>query len=360
MTIILFVIILGVLVFVHELGHFLLAKLSGIRVDEFGLGFPPKIASFKKGETVYSINIVPFGGFVRIHGENLEEVEEDVDRSFSSKNRWWQAAILVAGVTFNLIFAWALISIGFMIGQPTSVDYVGFGEVKDPEVVVVQTFPESPAFEGGIKIGDVIKGVSANDQELETVSDVSISEFIKNNQDSVIEIEHQRGQELLVTNVTPKEGIIEDQKVIGLSFDMIGTLKLAPHMAILEGLISTIDLTKLVTVELGKFFGNIIIGEGDFSGVAGPVGIVSLVGDASRLGLVHILSFTAIISIHLAIINMVPFPALDGGRLLFVAIEGVTRKTIPPKVFQYVNLIGFAILILLMIVVTYVDISRLF
>jgi len=359
MTFIVFIVILSSLVFVHEFGHFLIAKLSGTRVDEFGIGFPPRIASFKKGETRYSINIVPFGGFVRIYGENPEEVEDDLERSFTSKSKWWQVAILIAGVVFNVIFAWLLISFGFIIGQPIPVDYQGPGKIENPQVVVLGTFPDSPAVQAGIKIGDTIRGVSSGSDSLPEVSDLAISRFIQEHQNNEIQIEYSRGSEKLTTKLTPQEGIVEGQKVVGLSFDMIGTLKLSFFPALWQGLVTTLDLTKVIAVELSKFFGNIFIGQGDLSQVTGPVGIVSLVGDASRLGLVHLLSFTAIISIHLAIINLIPFPALDGGRILFVAIEAILKKPISVKIFQYANLIGFVLLILLMIIVTYSDIVKL-
>ena len=361
MTILLFIIILGSLVFVHELGHFLIAKLSGTRVDEFGIGFPPRIASFKKGETRYSLNIIPFGGFVRIYGENPEEViENDKNRSFTSKSRWWQAAILVAGVTFNMIFAWFLISIGFVMGQPTPVSYEGPGEVKDPVLVVIETYADSPAEQAGLQTGDVITAVSGGGESLDNVTDESVASFIAQHQNDSIHVSYERGDEKLEADLLPAEGIVEDQKIIGVSFDMIGILSLSPPLALFEGFKTTVALTWTIALELAKFFGNIFIGEGDLSGVAGPVGIVGLVGDASALGFVYLLSFTAIISIHLAIINMIPFPALDGGRLLFVVIEAVIRRPVPAKIFQYINVAGFAFLILLMILVTYSDIVKLF
>ncbi len=362
MSIILFIIILGALVFVHELGHFLIAKASGVRVDEFGLGFPPRITSITRGETRYSINAIPFGGFVRIFGENPEdalESPEDADRSFTSKSRWKQAAILVAGVTFNIIFAWLLISLGFMIGQPTPVSYEGPGQVVDPQVIIVQTAPDSPAQRSGIQAGDVITAVSTENAQLDSITPQGISAFIAEHQDGPVTLSYKRGDEMSSVELTPEEGIVEGQKVVGVSFDMIGTLQLSFLPALVEGLITTVDLTGLIAVELGSFLGGLFVGEGDLSQVTGPVGIVGLVGDASALGLVHLLSFTAIISIHLAIINMIPFPALDGGRLLFVAIEAVIRRPVPVKIFQYTNSIGFVLLIVLMILVTYSDIVKL-
>lgn len=362
MSILLFLIILGALVFVHELGHFLIAKLSGTRVDEFGIGFPPRLVSVKYGETRYSLNLVPFGGFVKIYGEDPEEVKEgkDAGRSFIDKSKWWQAAILVAGVTFNMIFAWLLISVGFMMGQPTPADYEGPGQVVDSQLVILGTIPGSPAGEADLQPGDVITAVSTEGSVLQDITDEATVEFIGNNQDETIFLEYSRGGEILNAELQPIAGITDDKKVLGVSFDMIGYLQLGPINSLIEGFTTTIDLTGTIFIELMRFFGQLFIGSADLSQVAGPVGIVGLVGDASQLGLVHLLSFTAIISIHLAIINMVPFPALDGGRLLFVAIEAVTRRPVPVKVFQYTNAVGFFILILLMILVTFSDIARLF
>lgn len=362
MTIIIFIIVLGILVFVHELGHFLVAKKAGIRVDEFGIGFPPRIAGIKRGETVYSINLIPFGGFVKIFGEQITEeaiTGPDSERSFIHKSRSWQAAVLVAGVFFNMLFAWLLISLGFIIGLPTPIDHESFGEVKDAHLVITNIVPESPAADAGIKPGDVVTKIVAGEIEFLPSGAHEASRFIEEHQEMPLEFSFLRGEEVLTVTVEPEEGIIEGRRAVGVMMDMIGTLKLNPYLALIEGARTTANLTAAISLGLVDFIGQIVTGRADFAQVAGPIGIAGLVGDASRLGIVYLLSFVAFISIHLAIINLVPFPALDGGRLLFVAIEGLTKKKIPPKVFNWVNAIGFALLLLLMLVVTYQDILRL-
>ncbi len=255
MSIIIFLIILAVLVLVHEFGHFIVAKKSGIRVDEFGLGFPPRILGRKFGGTLYSLNAIPFGGFVKIFGEDSHDVEVaegDKSRSFQYKPKGIQALVLVAGVTFNLIFAWLVIFLRFIIETP-----------KMPIGALVDSF-----------------------------------------------------------RIT---GFLIVETAIGLS----------------------------------KFLYNAITLQADLSQVSGPIGIVSIVSDASSQGFISIISLMALISINLALINLIPFPALDGGRLLFVAIEAIIRRPISPKFVTVTNTVGFALLIILMIVVTTHDIFNL-
>ena len=177
MSVIIFIIILAILIFVHELGHFLVAKKSGIRVDEFGLGFPPKIFAKKWGETLYTLNAIPFGGFVKIFGEDpVGEAEGpersegqviDKTRSFQYKPRWIQASVLVAGVTFNILFAWLLISFGFMIGMPSSIDYSSLEKNNNTDSVVVDIIPNSPVEKAGLVSGDSIMSVSSIEQSIQ-------------------------------------------------------------------------------------------------------------------------------------------------------------------------------------------------
>ncbi len=362
MSIIWFIVIIVVLILVHEIGHFLAAKLSGIRVDEFGIGFPPRIWGKKFGETIYSINWIPFGGFVKIFGESpdSESIEgPDNKRSFVNKPKWIQAIVLVAGVTFNVIFAWLLISVGFMSGMPTPVDYASAGEVEDAKLTITIVQPESPAEEAGIQSGDVITALRAGENTLGEITPSGVSSFVEANGESDLVVSYIRGEEVGEVVVSPAGGFIEGKKAIGISMDMIGTLTLSPIGALIEGAKTTYNLTGLVAVGLWDFISASFTGQANLNQVSGPVGIVGLVGDASALGFVYLLSFTAIISIHLAIINLVPFPALDGGRLLFVLIEKIKGSPISPKVANMANGVGFVILILLMVVITFSDIAKL-
>lgn len=378
MTLIIFIIVLGILVLVHEMGHFLFAKKAGVHVEEFGIGYPPKATTLGTWwGTRFSLNWVPFGGFVKILGENYDkETEEDLSKEskdfsetsssklqalrFTQVSRKWQALILAGGVLFNVLFAWVLFSLAFMIGIPTPVDNEFGGEVKNPSLTVISVLENSPAKEVGLKSGDKIVSMSFGDEiPFEPTSPEIVSDFI-NRSTGEIKLDIVRGEELIKFNIIPDENIVEDKRIIGISMDVVGELSLPPHKAVYEGAKVTVRFTYLTVEGLYGLVKDAFKGEADISQVTGPVGIVGLVGDASRLGFAYLITFTALISINLAIINMIPFPALDGGRLLFVAIEGITKKPINPKFAMVVNTVGFGILILLMLVVTYRDIVKLF
>lgn len=362
MSFIIFIIVLAILVFVHELGHFLAAKKSGIKVTEFGIGFPPRLFSKQKGETLYSLNAIPFGGFVKIFGEDPDDESlsgPEKERSISSKPKRTQALVLVAGVTFNILFAWMLISIGYTVGFPTSLTHTGPGIVENPRLVVTTVAPDSPAQISGIKVGDEIVSLTSEGiYKLEELSAPSISNFIEAHGKEGITFTLKRGKEILENEVMGQEGIIQNKVAVGIGMDTIGTLTLPVHLAIIEGAKDTIKLTYLTAVGLISFIGTAIVGQGDFGQVTGPIGIAGLVGDVTKLGFVYLLSFTAVISINLAVINLFPFPALDGGRLLFIGIEAIFRKPIPVKVANWLNGVGFFLLLALMAVVTLHDIIR--
>ena len=369
MSFIIFIIILSLLIIVHELGHFLVAKRFGIRVDEFGLGFPPRVKElFVWRDTPFTLNWLPFGGFVKIFGENpveanplgsstskYLEVELPSD-SFQSKNRGIQATILVAGVVGNFIFAWLLISLGFMTGlsAPESLSL----PLEDAHIIITTVLPDSPAFQAGLESGDTVISLSRGGVYAE-LDPEALSEFIANSPEPLLFM-LERGSETLKKKVIPEAGIIAGRPAVGISMDVIGIVQLPFHQALWYSLKTTTELTVQTAKALGTFISQAFVGQADFSSVTGPVGIVGLVGEARELGFVYLLTFTALISINLAIINLLPFPALDGGRLLFVGIEALTRRPIPPLVFNALNTAGFALLILLMILITIQDVRNIF
>ncbi|MBN2094373.1 MAG: RIP metalloprotease RseP [Candidatus Zambryskibacteria bacterium] len=365
MAVIIFVIVLGILVFVHELGHFLAAKKAGVRVDEFGLGYPPRAVKIgKKWGTLFTLNWIPFGGFVKIWGENYEEKDDDrketgIGKKFTNVSKKWQAAILAAGVIFNILFAWFLFSVGFMIGLPTSIDSIYGNEVKNSSLTIINVLDDSPAKEAGLKSGDKIKMLSSENEFLQDINAEKVSQFINQSQNK-ISIEVDRGGKILNFDILPNAEIETGRKIIGINMNMVGTLTLPLHKAIYEGGRATIDLTQVMVVGISNLIYDVFKGQADVSNIAGPVGIAGLVGDASKLGFAYLISFTALISINLAILNLLPIPALDGGRILFVAIEGIIKRPINPMVASNVNTVGFFILIGLMLIVTYRDILRLF
>ena len=381
MSILIFILVLGLLIFVHELGHFILAKKTGMWVEEFAIGFPPRIFSFKKGETQYSVGLFPIGGFVKIHGEDYEEndspaekngkegnktIDKNYQRRFTSRPKWAQAVVLVAGVFFNLLLAWVLISLGFVSGLPVAVEQFEDEVVQDVNLIVVNVLPDSPAELAGLEVGDALLYLDSKNElnEVEAVQDFKTAEtaenFIATHGEQTLGILYKRGEGNTFVQVVPKEGIIEGKPAIGVSFGMIGTVKLSPMSALWEGLKTTFAMVVATAVGLFYFLSSLIAGTADLSQISGPVGIVFMVGDAFSFGLVYLLSFVALISINLAVINLLPVPALDGGRLLFILIEAIKGTPIKAKTANWVNLIGFAVLLLLMLVITFSDILKFF
>ena len=374
MSVIIFIIILLVLVVVHEFGHFFAAKRFGIRVDEFGFGFPPKLFGWKYKETEYTFNLFPVGGFVKIFGEtpNAENISgPDSARSFVNKAKWKQAIVLFAGVFMNFILAWILFSFGLMSGLPTSVGSALPGyELEDVNLIVVSVNPESPAALAGLKPGDAIVSVASlpvkageESENLQEINPDTLKSFVVSRPNKEIEIGYTRGkndEDIKFVSLIPTPSVVDGRPAIGISMDQIGTTKLPFFVALKEGMRVTLYITKDTAVGLYTLIVEGLKGQGSLAGVTGPVGMVGIVGDAYDFGFAYLLSFAALISINLAIINLLPFPALDGCRLLFLLIEKIKGSVMSPKIANTANLVGFVILILLMVLVTYHDITRLF
>ncbi len=354
MSLLIFFIILSILVIVHELGHFSVAKFFGIRVDEFGVGYPPKARKlFSWRGTEFTLNWLPFGGFVKIFGENpTESTSESRSDSFQNKSRGIQALVLVAGVFFNLLFAWLLISLGLVSGLPAP---AGLSiPIQNPETVLTVVVPNSPASEAGLHSGDVLLSIDG-----QTLSPTEAASYIARSSGSLV-FSINRGGERKEFSITPALGIFSPGRAVGISMETIGTAKLPPHLALYHGGKITLSLTLATAEALGAFLSQAVLGRADLSSVTGPVGLVGIVGEVAELGFGYLISFTALISINLAIINLLPFPALDGGRLLFVILEAIFRRPIPPKIFNALNAAGFALLIFLMILITVRDVRNIF
>ncbi len=379
MSVIIFIIILLVLVLVHESGHFFTAKSFGIRVDEFGFGFPPKLFSKKIGETEYSINLLPFGGFVKIFGENFEEADtmdvgflkenskQDYSRSLTSKPKWKQALVLFAGIFSNFLLAWLLFSFGFMSGLPTSAGAEPTGtKLSDVHLTVVSVLAKSPAESAGLKVGDKILSISlpASSKSTDTIENPNpdqvqslIASYGTQGAGGVAIKYNRAGKE---NYIIMNPDVIGGKPHIGISMDMIGMAKLPFFTALWQGMRLDWYMTQNTAVGLYTLIADGIRGKGSFAAVTGPVGMVGIVGDAYKFGFVYLLSFAALISINLAIINLLPFPALDGGRLFFLLIEKIKGSRINPKVANMANMIGFSVLILLMLIITYHDVIKFF
>lgn len=352
MTVLIFIAVLLLLIIGHELGHFAVAKWTRMKVLEFGIGFPPKIAGkkFSPDGTEYTLNWIPFGGFVRIFGEDEKDAADP--QAFPNRPKLHQALVLFAGPGANVLLAVLLSTVALMVGTLSLIDPEHAATATDPHVIVAGVVPDSPAADAGIVVGDRILSAATPDEFSESVS----------TSDGPVSVSLSRGGEMRTLTLTPATGLIDDEpdrRAIGVATALVGTVSYPPHEALLRALIDTGRDFVFILVSLLSLIGSALTLSADVSQIAGPVGIASLTGDAASLGFGALLSFAALLSVNLAIINLLPFPALDGGRLLFLGIETVTRRRIPLRVAATVNTVGFVVLIGLMLAVTVGDISRL-
>jgi regulator of sigma E protease len=354
-----FIIVIVALIVVHEFGHFVAAKLSGMRVDEFGLGYPPRAMTIAKiGETSYTLNWLPFGGFVKIYGEDGEEKNP---RAFSAHPRILQALVLIAGIAMNLLFAYVLITGALIVGTPRALSQSELATARNAELMVASIIPGTPAALAGLLPGDSI--ISAKDTvgEWRASDPKSFSAFVAASHGSAIALDIKRnGKEQIITAMPVADVAVSDptRYALGVEVATVGVVPLSVGRAITEGATLTWGATTLTAVGLWHFFYGIFTLSADLSQVAGPIGIAGTVGSASMQGFGTLLSIMAIISINLALINLIPVPALDGGRLLFVLIESIIRRPIKASVASAVNAVGFVFLILLMLVVSAHDIFK--
>lgn len=359
MSIILFITVLFVLIMVHELGHFLTAKWSKMKVEEFAIGFPPRLVSWKRGETVFSLNLLPIGGFVKILGENGEEEvpEKDRSRSFASRPRYQQAIVLFAGVAMNILIAWLIFFAVAMIGQPAVAEE---GD-KTAQLTVIDIAEGSPADNANVPLGAILESASTASESTDLHTPSDLSNFTASHQEELITITYTHKGESFTKEMMPARNIAKDdpeRAVVGISTVSATIVRESPIEALVSATKTTAKTLAAIAVGVVSLFASIFVGSADLSQVAGPVGIAGLIGDAAEFGIVSLLVFTAMISLNLAVINLLPIPALDGGRLLFVAIEAVTRRSINPIWMSRVNLLGFSLLILLMVAVTFNDIVK--
>ena len=354
------------LVVIHEFGHFIAAKLVGMRVDEFAFGFPPRLFGKKFGETTYAFNAIPLGGYVSIFGENGSEEDKKEHgathhpRAFGNRPWWAQLLVLVAGVTMNMILA-LFIFIAISYGEvKISVDDEVYGHrVQNAEMVVTEISKDSPALRAGIVPGSVILKVTNSGVTAPLTTASSLIAFIGSHQNAPFTITYRSpdGSEASTT-VAAVYGIIPDKKALGVALDQIGTVKTTAGEALVLGYERTVYITQLTLEGLTTVVTSLFSGKEVLSSLSGPVGIAKIVGETSEYGYSAVFTLVAALSINLAIFNILPLPALDGGRMVVVLIEAVTRKKVPFKYYSWVNVIGFGALILLLIVVTINDVVR--
>jgi regulator of sigma E protease len=263
----------------------------------------------------------------------------------------------VAGVTFNIIFAWFLFLIVLMAGSPTVVDQTNRDFIKDAKVTITEIHENSPAKTAGLKAGDKI--ISVNDISGADVTVQKVQDIIATSK-SPVKFGIERINQKTEITINPVKGIVADKQAIGVGLEEIGNYALPIHKAFLQSFVMTNNAVQMIAVNLVQFLGKAVTGHASLNEVSGPVGIVGIVGEAASFGFIYLLSFTAFISINLAVLNVLPLPALDGGRLVMVLIEGVSKKKIKPSIVNWVNGIGFMLLILLMIIITINDVIKLF
>ncbi|PIP17521.1 MAG: RIP metalloprotease RseP [Parcubacteria group bacterium CG23_combo_of_CG06-09_8_20_14_all_35_9] len=371
LTIIAGITVLSFLVIVHELGHFIISKKMGVKVREFGVGYPPRIFGVRfsprfqffwgkdpsegKGGTIYSTNWIPFGGFNGIKGESGED-REDKD-SFVHKKIWQRAVILFGGIGMNWIMAAVLIIIGFFIGLPQMVEGIipSHAQVKDLKIQIISILKDSPAEKVGLKLGDIILNIDG--EEFTQIK--NLQDYVAQKIDVPMEVKLKRGPEIIIKEVAPQKLEEMERGGMGVGLIQTGVIRWPWYTCIWLGLKTTLYLTKEMGVGLYGLVKNLIIGEKISADLVGPVGIVALAGEMAHIGFIYLLQFTAIISLALAITNLLPFPAIDGGRLLFLAVEGVRGRPLNQNTENIIHNVGFLLLILLAVLVTFKDISRL-
>ena len=335
-TIIIGLFVLSVILLAHELGHFITAKAAGVRVEEFGLGFPPRLISFKWGETRYSLNAVPFGGFNKLTGE--EDPKEP--RSLAGKNRGTRLLILSAGSLMNLFLALMLFSASYLFPHDAAVG----------QVLVVNVAPDSPAAMAGIESGDIV--LSINDQPVSNHNE--LSQYIMDNlgTKTTLLIKHPDSTKEEI-EVIPRPEPPEGQGAIGFA---IRTIKRYPLWQVIP--LGAAELVETVVLWVDGLV-SMFTGEAPGS-LLGPVGIAQLTGEVAKFGIIPLLRVSALISLILGIMNLFPLPALDGGRITFLFLEWVRRgKRISPRTEGMIHFIGLAMFLLFFLIITYQDIIRL-
>lgn len=359
LTAIIFIIVLGILVFVHEFGHFIFAKKAGMKVEEFGFGFPPRIWGVKKGETFYSINMIPFGGFVKILGEDGDEASNP--RSFSSKPAGPRLKVIMAGVTMNFFLAVVLLMItnffGLRIGL---IDEKTSSIARDKQVQIIEVSKDSPADKAGLKLLDEIKGFKLKGSLKEVLSAEDVQAFIRDNAGQSVTVVIGRNEEVLEKIIVPRLNPPEGQGALGISLALTGVVSYPWYEAVWRGVYDAVTLTMNTVMGYFVLFKTLLFEGRLIADVSGPVGIATLTGQAARIGINYLIQFTAMISINLAVLNVIPFPALDGGRALLIIIEKLKGSPVNKKAEQIVNTVGFIFLIALMAYVTTKDILRFF
>lgn len=342
LTFIASVFVFGLLIIFHELGHFIVAKIVGIKVTEFSLGFGPKLLTVPRGETTYNLRLVPLGGFVNMAGmdPNEETDENDIDRGFNKKSVWQRIAVIFAGPLMNFFLAVLLFAVIFMFqGQPVPSSGTGIGDVM----------PDYPAAIAGLAAGDKI---------------LSIDGITVDNWNDMVAIINERPEKDIAVVVLRdgSERPVEMKTIRGE--DGLGKMGIYPAEEYVKiGFLQSISLglqwTVTFTAVIMEFISKMIFGQVPAE-LGGPVRIVNEIGVAAQLGFLMLLKLAAILSLNLGLFNLFPIPALDGSRILFLLWEKIRRRPFDPVKENFIHLVGFGLLLMLMLIITYNDILQIF
>ncbi|MCU0586619.1 MAG: RIP metalloprotease RseP [Syntrophobacteraceae bacterium] len=344
------VVVLGILIFVHELGHFLVAKWAGVKVLRFSLGFGPKLVAVTRGDTEYRLSAIPLGGYVKMLGEESEEElsPEEMARSFSVQPVWKRIGIVLAGPVSNLVLAVIIFALVYT--------FSGIPQIA-PEIGTVN--PGSPAEQAGLQPNDLV--LSINDKPLVQWEDLST--IIEESREDVLSLRVQRGDQILTFRVSPKVSEVKnifgetiERRVIGVMASGKTTMKeVSPLDAGYYSIVQTAHLSKLFLVTIGKLIQRVV----PLETLGGPILIAQMAGQQASEGLINLIYFTALISVNLAVLNLLPIPVLDGGHILFYLFELILGRPIAIKKMEIAQKVGMFLLILLMLFVFYNDIMRL-
>lgn len=336
-----FVVVLAVLVLVHELGHFTTAKLFGVRVDEFGLGFPPRVKGWRRGGTLYSLNAIPLGGFVKMAGENGDASEPD---SFGAKPPWQRVLILVAGPAMNLLLALVVLTFTYSTGYP------------DGLTTITGVAAHSPAAAAGLRNGDKIVAVNGRHMAYRSDLITAIESQVQSRPGQPAALEVQRGGRVFTVRLVPRAHPPRNQGAVGIQLAVDTTVRYTPLSAAGHAL----HEEAAIVGALPSFFAQ--LPQHGTSGLAGPIGIAHATTDAvraaPRAGPSPVLWLAALLTISLGSLNLLPFPALDGGRIVFVLLSWIRRRNVDPEVEGLIHMLGMAVLLVLIMVISYQDLAH--
>jgi regulator of sigma E protease len=340
-----------------------------MKVDEFGFGFPPRALGLVKEDgkwrlvwgkknceesTIYSINWIPLGGFVKIHGESGDFKFDPC--SFAAKPIWQRFVVLIAGVFMNFVFAAALLSIGFAVGLPSIVDdsISSSARLTQTKIQIMSVVSGSPADRAGLASGDEILSL---DDKIFTSAEEARG-YIKSRDGEPVKFLFQRGDDATTVSVAAEELPTYGEKAIGVGLVKTALVSYPLHLAVVKGITSTFSFTIEVFKAFGNLFWNLVVHHAVSVDLTGPVGIAVMTGEAAALGLVYLLQFAAVLSVNLAVVNILPFPALDGGRLIFLFLEKLRGRALEEKFEALAHNFGFVLLIALIVLVTFWDIFK--